>query len=103
MDSTSAPKTGEIHEDKPSGGAIEEPTQLEEVAAPPRDNQSEPEVKAKTGRAKRKEKRLRHEPQNVTGERQCTTVNYMHVGTHHDCAIRVENADLAYYLNCILL
>ena len=69
MDSTSTPKA-EVPDEKPSGGAIEEPPQLEEAAAvPPRDNKSEPEVKAKTGRAKRKEKRLRHEPQNVTGER----------------------------------
>ena len=68
MDSTSTSKA-EVPDEKPSGGAIEEPPQLEEAAAPPRDNKSEPEVKAKTGRAKRKEKRLRHEPQNVTGER----------------------------------
>ena len=98
MDSTLAPKTGEVYEDEQSSVAIEEPTQLEEVAAPRRDDKSEPEVKAKTGRAKRKEKRLRHEPQNVTGERQCTIVNYMHVGPHHDCAMGVKNADLAYYL-----
>ena len=48
---------------------IEKPTQPEEAAAPPSEHKkSEPEVKAKTGRAKRREKRLRHEPQNVTRE-----------------------------------
>lgn len=81
-------KTGEIHEAKQSGGAMEEPTQLEEVAAPSRENKTEPEVKAKTGRAKRREKRLRHEPQNVTGERQSTIVHHVkiYVGAQHDRA-----------------
>ena len=86
MDTAQAPKTGEVDEDKQSAGAIEEPTQLEEAAAPPNDNKLEPEIKAKTGRAKRRERRLRHEPLNVTGEQQSTIVYSMHVGTHHDCA-----------------
>ncbi len=74
MDTAPAPKTGEVDEDKQSGGAIKEPTHLEEAAAPPNDKKSEPAVKVKTGRAKRRERRLRHEPLNVTGERQSTKV-----------------------------
>ena len=79
MDTSQARKTGEIDEDKQSVGAIDEPTQLEEAVAPRNDNKSEPEVKAKTGRAKRRERRLRHEPLNVTGEQQSMIVYNMHV------------------------
>ena len=75
MDSTPAPKTEGVHhegEDEQPGGTIEQPTQHQGTAAPLRElkgSEPEPEVKAKTGRAKRREKRLRHEPQNVIGER----------------------------------
>ena len=78
MDTSQARKTGEIDEDEQSVGAIDEPTQLEDAVAP-RNDKSEPEVKAKTGRAKRRERRLRHEPLNVTGEQQSMIVYNMHV------------------------
>ena len=80
MDSTLAPKGGEVHhegEGEQPGGTIKPSTQPQDAAAPPRkhkDNEPEPEVKAKTGRAKRREKRLRHEPQNVIGEQPSTIV-----------------------------
>lgn len=49
--------------------SISEATLLEgEQPGAPVAKEVESEVKAKTGRAKRREKRLRHEPQNVTGE-----------------------------------
>ena len=83
MESNSAPKAEEMHnkgEGEQPCVAIQEPTQSEEAVAPlSQQKDSEPEVKAKTGRAKRREKRLRHEPQNVTGERLSSVLNYMHV------------------------
>lgn len=51
--------------------AVQEPTRTEDSPGPSaavEQKGSELPVKAKTGRAKRKEKRLRHEPHNVTGE-----------------------------------
>ena len=73
MDDKATPRAEEAHnskgENEQPSVAIQEPTQPKEAAAPSREHKdSEPEVKAKTGRAKRREKRLRHEPQNVTGE-----------------------------------
>ena len=61
--------------------AAQEPTLMEEsvpqAAAVGEGKETESEIKAKTGRAKRKEKRLRHEPQSVTGKQpNITCVNH---------------------------
>ena len=62
-------------EDEQVSGTVQDPTRLEQPDAPASESkESEPEVKAKTGRAKRREKRLKHEPHSVAGE-SLSTVN----------------------------
>lgn len=71
-------------EDGRSEEAVQELTRMELEESAPQTavgerKGTESEVKAKTGRAKRKEKRLRHEPQSVTGKQpNITCVNYAH-------------------------
>ena len=61
--------TAEKGDSELAGGAAQEPAIAEERPCQQlAGKESEPEVKVKTGRAKRREKRLKNEPQNVTGE-----------------------------------
>ena len=66
-----AKSKAEENAEKRDEEAVQEATQMEasgSQAAVGERKETESEVKAKTGRAKRKEKRLRHEPQSVTGK-----------------------------------